>query len=277
LGKFDGLHRGHCALAAAASRLGGAPWLVSFSGMAEVLGWPARLPLVAPADRRRVLASWAPACGGRPPAECAIPFAQVRALSPEAFVAVLAEELRVGGVVVGSNYRFGYRAAGTAGLLRELGPAYGLKIDVVELVEGGAAPNDGADADADDGTDGERREPSEAVSSSRVREALAAGDLRAAAACLGRPYRLVVDLPGEGQGDAGSGGVMRLPASAYNNQPPGRGAYRVEAQVAAAAALDLPHVGGGRQVEVRLLEGALEVPAAAVGRVPGGKLLLDFF
>lgn len=77
LGKFDALHRGHRALAEAAAELGGAPWLVSFSGIAEVLGWPARLPLVAPCDRRRVLASWAPHCLGRTPGECAIPFAEV--------------------------------------------------------------------------------------------------------------------------------------------------------------------------------------------------------
>lgn len=78
LGKFDALHKGHRALAAAAAELGGAPWLVSFSGMAEVLGWPARLPLVAPCDRRRVLATWAQHCQGRTPRECAVPFAEVR-------------------------------------------------------------------------------------------------------------------------------------------------------------------------------------------------------
>ena len=77
LGKFDALHRGHRELAAAAARLGGAPWLVSFSGIAEVLGWPARLPLVAPCDRARVLATWAPHCGGATPRECSIPFAEV--------------------------------------------------------------------------------------------------------------------------------------------------------------------------------------------------------
>ena len=77
LGKFDALHRGHRALAAAAAGLGGAPWMVSFSGMAEVLGWPARLPLVAPCDRARVLDSWASSCQGRAPRECAVPFAEV--------------------------------------------------------------------------------------------------------------------------------------------------------------------------------------------------------
>ena len=78
LGKFDALHKGHRALAAAAAQLGGSPWLVSFAGMAEVLGWPQRLPLVAPCDRARVLATWGAHCQGREPRECAIPFAEVR-------------------------------------------------------------------------------------------------------------------------------------------------------------------------------------------------------
>ena len=37
LGKFDAMHLGHQALALRASEMG-APWLMSFSGMAEVLG-----------------------------------------------------------------------------------------------------------------------------------------------------------------------------------------------------------------------------------------------
>ena len=49
-------------------------------------------------------------------------------MSPEAFVQLLAEELRVAGVVVGANYRFGYRAAGDAALLQRLGPQYGMQV-----------------------------------------------------------------------------------------------------------------------------------------------------
>jgi hypothetical protein len=59
LGKFDALHKGHQALAAAALQLGGTPVLLSFSGMAAVLGWAPRKPLVAPCDRPRVLHLWA--------------------------------------------------------------------------------------------------------------------------------------------------------------------------------------------------------------------------
>ena len=41
LGKFDALHVGHRALAERAAELG-TPFLLSFAGMAEVLGWEAR-------------------------------------------------------------------------------------------------------------------------------------------------------------------------------------------------------------------------------------------
>lgn len=107
LGKFDGMHQGHRLLAERAAASGAHPYLLSFSGMAEVLGWPARLPLVAPNDRARVLASWTTFCHGRTPQQRYIPFSMVRSLSPEAFVKVLARDLQVSGVVVGQNYRFG--------------------------------------------------------------------------------------------------------------------------------------------------------------------------
>lgn len=83
------------ALAAEAAAAGEHPWLVSFSGMAEVLGWPSRPPLVADCDRARVLASWAPFCGGKAPCQRFIPFAAVRLMSPEEFVRVLALDMKV--------------------------------------------------------------------------------------------------------------------------------------------------------------------------------------
>ena len=107
LGKFDGMHQGHRLLAQQAASSGASPYLLSFSGMAEVLGWPARLPLVAASDRSRVLASWMPYCCGSTPRQRYIPFAMVRNLSPEAFVQTLVEKLKVSGIVVGQNYRFG--------------------------------------------------------------------------------------------------------------------------------------------------------------------------
>lgn len=175
LGKFDALHLGHRSLAIAAAELGGSPWLVSFSGMAEVLGWHPRLPLVAAEDRKRVLNSWSAVCGGVTPRECYIPFKDIRTMSPESFINLLANELKVKGIVVGRNYRFGYKAAGTADLLEELGPTYGLKIGVVDLVSYGSPTHSVPTL----------------VSSSEVRKYLAKGSTERIHEILGRPYRIV--------------------------------------------------------------------------------------
>lgn len=221
LGKFDALHRGHQKLVATAAMLkpSATPYLISFDGMAEVLGWEPRLPLVAGCDRPRVLGSWEKACAGVVPRERGVPFSQVRHLSPEEFVGLLAEDLGAVGVVVGSNYRFGYKAAGTAETLKVLGAAHGMKVEVVNLVERTNQTGLG-----------------DTVSSSAVRGGLAAGDVGLVEECLGRPYRLV------GRADVGddvaAGSVpvplpvpmsrrWRLEAGGLMNQHPAAGSYEV--------------------------------------------------
>eukprot|EP00245_Coleochaete_scutata_P009275 TRINITY_DN3006_c0_g1_i1.p1 TRINITY_DN3006_c0_g1~~TRINITY_DN3006_c0_g1_i1.p1 ORF type:complete len:246 (-),score=17.25 TRINITY_DN3006_c0_g1_i1:240-977(-) len=109
----------------------GAPWLLSFVGMAQVLGWQSRLPIVSPCDRGRVMNLWASDCGGSIPSEYAMDFAKVRSLSPSEFVRILAEDLGVQGVVAGENYRFGYKAAGSADDLVRLCADFGLASAIV--------------------------------------------------------------------------------------------------------------------------------------------------
>lgn len=176
LGKFDALHRGHQKLAIKAVHLGGTPYLISFAGMADVLGWEPRLPLVAQEDRSRVLYSWKHVCLGAVPREHRMPFGSIRNLSPEEFVALLAVNLGVKGVVVGSNYRFGYKAAGTARTLKMLGAEYGMNVDVVNLLENSQNITHGI---------------GDVVSSSKIREALRQGDMKLVEQCMGRGYRLV--------------------------------------------------------------------------------------
>jgi FAD synthetase len=262
LGKFDALHRGHAALATGAAALGGSPWLISFSGMAGVLGWAPRRPLVAPVDRARVLRSWAAGCGGPPPRERTIPFASVRALSPAAFVDVLARDLGAAGVVVGEGYRFGHRAAGDAALLRSAGAAAGMVVAVLPLVP-----------QQDSGGDGCDQPP---VSSSAVRAALAAGDVAGVAALLGRRHRVVAAVAGPALAKAAAaaaGGSARLhvPAAALANEAPGPGVY---GGVAVAVGREVPgpdaawtQAGVGR-VSV-LPGGSLEVELAG-GEEGGG-------
>ncbi len=63
-----------------------------------------------------------------------VPFAeQVARLSPEAFVqTILVEKMRARHVVVGFNYSFGYRGAGSPDLLRKLGAQCGIGVTVME-------------------------------------------------------------------------------------------------------------------------------------------------
>lgn len=175
--------------------MGYEPWLLSFSGMAEVFGWPPRLPLNAPEHRARILSSW----GGVK--EVVLPFAEVRGLSPEAFVDLLAEELRVQGVLCGANFRFGYKAAGDAPMLRDFCSHHGIGVSVVPLV-----------------SQSERK-----ISSTAVREALGNGDLDVVTGLLGRPHSVLWrDVRHAGEGAAP---VFRLQDP--GNQPPGDGAYMV--------------------------------------------------
>jgi riboflavin kinase/FMN adenylyltransferase len=87
---------------------------------------------------------------------------------PEEFVrSILVDALHVVTVLVGRDFRFGRGGKGDPALLRELGPRYGFTVDVVEDVQ----------------LEGAQRR----VSSTWIRELLAAGDVVEAARVLGRP------------------------------------------------------------------------------------------
>ncbi|KAF4368686.1 hypothetical protein G4B88_015984 [Cannabis sativa] len=183
LGKFDALHIGHRELAIQASKVG-TPFLLSFVGMAEVLGWESRPPIVAKCDRKRVFSSWSPYCGNVAPREFEIEFSSVRCLSPQEFIEKLAKDLGVSGVVAGENYRFGYKAAGDAAELVKLCEEYGMGAYIINPVMdknqlsisiNSSNPNDRGQ-----------------VSSTRVRRALAVGDMKYVSELLGRRHRLIL-------------------------------------------------------------------------------------
>ncbi|CAK9032500.1 unnamed protein product [Durusdinium trenchii] len=167
LGKFDALHVGHSSLIRYAREMSLDPWLISFSGMAEVFGWPERLPLVAPEHRGGLLNSF----GAQ---ERVLPFREVRGLSPEQFVDVLVDQLGVEGAVCGANFRFGFQAAAAAEDLVALGRRRGLQVCVAPLL-------------ARAGT----------VSSTRIRQLLQEGNLEEVAQMLGRPHRVLWHSLGE--------------------------------------------------------------------------------
>ncbi|KAG7551627.1 FAD synthetase [Arabidopsis thaliana x Arabidopsis arenosa] len=218
LGKFDALHIGHRELAIQAARIG-TPYLLSFVGMAEVLGWKPRAPIVAKCDRKRVLSSWASYCGNVAPAEFEIEFASVRHLNPQQFVEKLSRELRVCGVVAGENYRFGYRASGDASELVRLCKEYGISAYIINSV----MDKNQVSGNTDTEEDSKSKERGQ-VSSTRVRHALAAGDVRYVTELLGRPHRVISRA--RTQDITSKGRRISLKTSSLRNLPPGNGVYK---------------------------------------------------
>ena len=98
--------------------------------------------------------------------------AELAALEPRAFVEHVLVRLGVVTVMVGNDFRFGRGGVGDPVLLQRLGEEYGFDVDVVGDVQGGG-----------------RR-----VSSSWVRDLLAAGDVEGAARLLGRAHTVTGEV-----------------------------------------------------------------------------------
>ncbi|KAE8686842.1 FAD synthetase 2 [Hibiscus syriacus] len=217
LGKFDALHIGHRELAIQASKVGN-PYLLSFVGMAEVLGWEPRPPIVARCDRERVLSTWAPYCGNVAPKEFQVQFTSVRHLSPTEFVEKLAKELGVCGVVVGENYRFGYKAVGDASELMRLCDEFGMSAYIIISVMD-------RHQDARNMSRYDLKDRGQ-VSSTRVRRALAEGDMKYVSELLGRPHRLLLMVKDwENFTSTSSKQTVSAPKSSLLNLPPKDGFY----------------------------------------------------
>ncbi len=183
IGNFDGVHRGHQVLlrraVALAERNGARSVAVTFDPHPAVLlradAAPPRLQTLE--DRVATLAA------AGLDTVLVLPFTrELASSSPAAFVAeVLAGSLAAVRVVVGTNFRFGAKAAGDVVTLLELGEQHGFAPEAVTLLE----------------MDGRR------ISSSAIREHLQDGDLAWATVALGRPYQLggiVVRGDGRGRG-----------------------------------------------------------------------------
>jgi riboflavin kinase/FMN adenylyltransferase len=165
-GNHDGVHRGHRALVdrarTMAGPLGAEVAALIFDPHPSAVLAPERAPaLLTTVPRRRELLREA---GADQVAVQAFDRA-FAALSPETFVdRVLVEGLGARGVVVGPDFRFGQRRAGDVARLAALGAERGFEVAVVPPV-------------LDEG---------ERISSSRVRQAVAAGEVEAAARWLTR-------------------------------------------------------------------------------------------
>jgi riboflavin kinase/FMN adenylyltransferase len=171
IGNFDGIHRGHQALIAEAASADPElmPAMMCFEPLPMTFFRPDRpVPRVMNLrDRIRVGRS----LGLEALVRCRFDHAFSK-LSPEDFVQhVLVEGCRARRVVVGPDFRFGHRATGDVERLANLGHRHGFETRIVDTI-------------TDIGGSGER------ISSSRLRAALAAGDLATAERLLGRRYSI---------------------------------------------------------------------------------------
>jgi riboflavin kinase/FMN adenylyltransferase len=170
LGNFDGFHRGHQAVVGRAVERGraeGRPVLVATFDPHPVRFFRPETPpfrLTSLDQRQRLFA----AAG----ADAMIVFrfgAELAATPAEDFISeTLLGLIAAAGVVTGEDFTFGRGRGGNIGVLVEAGSRLGFSVDPVAPVADGEGP----------------------VSSSRIREALKAGDCRAAARLLTRPFAI---------------------------------------------------------------------------------------
>lgn len=170
LGNFDGVHRGHQAIlrrvADVAHVAGGEAIAITFSPHPVAVLRPDRAPAVLTSLRDKVRLIAASGIDVLVVQHFTPAFA---AISAESFVErFVVERLRATKVIVGHSVSFGQGRRGDSDLLATLGGRLGFDVEVVGPIRVG---------DHD-------------VSSSAVRQAVAAGDVALAATLLGRPHRL---------------------------------------------------------------------------------------
>jgi riboflavin kinase/FMN adenylyltransferase len=211
VGSFDGVHLGHEAvlreIARRAAAKGRASVLVTFEPHPlEVVNPQAAPPLLTTdAERREILAQL--------PLDYVLFLRFDRHLAsftPEEFVdRVLLERCHMRELVIGHDHGFGRGRSGGADTLRRLGADRGFDVDVVEVVDSGE----------------------QHISSSRIRRAVAGGDLATAARMLGRPYQVSGQVvPGEQRGRLLGVPTINLSAVPPQKLLPPDGVYAVRVE-----------------------------------------------
>jgi riboflavin kinase/FMN adenylyltransferase len=204
IGNFDGVHLGHreilSAVAAEARALEARAVAVTFEPHPEQYLRPGQAPklLTPSAERLRLLALTGV------DAVLVLPFdAALACLPAREFVRrVLLEGLRVRGLHEGGNFRFGYRAEAGVRELTEFGKEFGFAVHLHSVLHVHELE----------------------VSSSAVRELVAAGDMKRARWMLGRPFA-VRSTPARGRGIGTRLLVPTVNLAAYDDLLPAFGVY----------------------------------------------------
>ena len=210
LGKFDGMHRGHRTLLDEVLRRkeeGLASLVFTFSVPPRALidGDTANR-LMTPEEKREYFDD----AGVDYLVEFTFDDAS-RHMSAEDFVrGVLVRDLRAKAVVVGEDFGFGYRRSGNVALLEQMSDECGYELCVKPKLKDG------------DGV---------VISSTRILEAVAGGDLETAERLLGRPFSYMgTVVHGEGMGTAFGYPTVNVPIPAGKVSPP-RGVYASRVRV----------------------------------------------
>jgi riboflavin kinase/FMN adenylyltransferase len=171
IGVFDGVHIGHQEVfrqvRRAADRLGVSSAVVTFDGHPAHVVRPESAPrLLTTLDQKLELIA-----SEGIDFTYVINFDEERAAThPEVFVEqVFIEALHAKAIVVGEDFHFGKGRSGNVEGLREIGTEWGFEVNALELIRHSS----------------DAREP---VSSTKIRRALAGGDVTRATQMLGRPY-----------------------------------------------------------------------------------------
>jgi riboflavin kinase/FMN adenylyltransferase len=222
IGSFDGVHRGHLAVVDAVRATGLESTVVTFDPHPRIaLG--NKVDLLTTLERRLELLEAA----GLSDVLVAAFTPELQQRTPEEFAELYLRAIGVETVVAGEDFRFGVRRSGDLALLERLG----FQVIVVPELPG--------------------------VSSTAIRAALGEGDVRTAAAMLGRPFEL------DGVVVAGDqrGGTLGYPTANLRLEPdlacPRYGIYAGFA-LGHRAAMSIgtnPHYGGSeRRIEPYLLD-----------------------
>jgi len=242
-GFFDGIHRGHRRVisktVAEAKRLGGKAWVLTFHQHPMKILRPASAPLLLTSNRHKVRLLEKMNVDG-----CLLmPFTRKLAeLAPEAFVELLSTTIpTLTRIFVGANWRFGRRERGDAEMLIKLAQRFYIKVTIVQsVIKAGRI-----------------------VSSTRIREKIASGNLAKAGQMLGRPFSIIGNVI-RGRAVGRKLGFPTANLETYNEVLPPTGVYAVHVLVGRNVVNGVANIGvcptfpGARKrktiIEVHLLD-----------------------
>jgi riboflavin kinase/FMN adenylyltransferase len=198
VGNFDGVHLGHQRILARAAELARPVAVMTFDPHPLAVLNPAQAPpVMTPTPYRLELL----AAAGVDAALVVSTDRELLAMEPEQFVEqVVVARFAPRAMVEGPNFGFGRGRRGDIDLLRGLGRRFGFDVQVVEQV---ARPLPGHSSPRP-------------ISSTLVRRLISGGNVEAARACLGRPYRLI------GEPTSGAGRGRRIGFPTVNLAPGGQ-------------------------------------------------------